>query len=238
MCWSESVSYGTFVAGSLLNTLAFLYFRRMASPAWLFLAYWQFCLLMQLPEAAVWRALRDGESEVAPSRVAMILNVAQPVLLAGLVAAQDRRRGLLAGFGVAVYVASLLGDVTDLWIESIAPQDGCHHLDLKYWGDGRAAAYFVSSVGAFAAFPSRFWGVVNGLIFLGTFGAVSILYSCGQGSLWCWLIFIAGPLLVVADLLKRPCRLRTERATERTSALSMIRADASPPIVVIRLAQK
>jgi hypothetical protein len=44
-----------------------------------------------------------------------------------------------------------------------------------------------------------YWAFVNASIFTITLALAMIVYPCGMGSVWCWFIFVTGPILVVAD---------------------------------------
>ena len=118
--------------------------------------------------------------------------------------------------GVVVYIAGIAGDLDDMWGHTIEPEAGCHHLDLRYWNGTRSALYFVCSLCTFAALPSLYWAIVNGAFFLITFALVAAIYPCGQGSLWCWIIFVSGPVLCLAGFLERRACLIVKRADRRT----------------------
>jgi len=205
MCWSETTSYVSFALGSVFNMIAFAYLRRVRPRVAPIVVYWEFCLLMQLPEGAAWRAVNTGSDVTAASLAALWLNVLQPVVLVIVVTAfmGGRAWGTTA---VIVYIAGMAGEMHHMWSETIEPAGGCSHLDLRYWNGTRSAIYFVSSLCVFAAIPSAYWAIVNGGFFLITFALMAAIYSCGQGSLWCWLIFIAGPVLCVAALLEQVIR--------------------------------
>lgn len=233
MCWSETTSYVSFVVGSVLNALTFAYLRRVRPAVAPIALYWEFCLLMQLPEGAAWRAVSTGGDLRPASLAAMWLNVLQPVVLATLVTTAMRGR-LWGVSAVVVYAAGIVAEMQHMWPETIEPADGCHHLDLAYWNGTRSTLYFVSSLCAFAAIPSAYWALVNGGFFLITFALMAVLYPCGQGSLWCWIIFIAGPVLCAAALVERSmirCFI-VESSTQAARRSSSARATATGTAVV------
>ena len=58
----------SFAIGTLLNVGSFLYLRRMRPHTALIVSYWQFCLLMQLPEGP--RGERTKRRAICTDRVA------------------------------------------------------------------------------------------------------------------------------------------------------------------------
>jgi hypothetical protein len=82
MCWSERASYVSFTVGTLTNAVVCSRLwrdgRHDAIPP---LLWWQFCLLMQIPEALEWRDIRQQREERALLKdIAFWLNVLQPVV--------------------------------------------------------------------------------------------------------------------------------------------------------------
>lgn len=203
MCWNAPVSFATLGVGTLLNVLSYVDLRR--SDARHQLWYWQFCLLMQLPEGAAWVAHERGESLAAPSRAAMLLNVAQPLALLGSVVLSRRHLPSVAATACFMYLVLLVSDAGGLWAaaESIAPKPGCAHLNLGYWDGRRTPQYIVANLLGFAAIPSRLWALVNAGIFMVALCVSVALYECGGGSVWCWAIFPAGLLLAAAHRIDR-----------------------------------
>ena len=200
------MSYATFALGTLFNLGSFAYLARVRSLTAPLIAYWQFTLLMQLPEGATWTQLRETSPDVsAASRAAMLLNVLQPVALYLVVRIAYRRTLPAAGVATLMYALLIVADAPHIWREaaSIAPDPGCPHLDLRYWDGARTALYLVASLFSFAAIPSLVWSAVNGLIFLATLLIAVGAYPCGGGSMWCWMIFVAGLVLSAVDAAAR-----------------------------------
>ena len=199
MCWSQSTSFLTFGIGSILNFLAYISLQQ-SNKAAIIIAYWQYCLLMQIPEGVVWNLYDNGYSDVTiPSRIAMLLNVTQPIVLLAI-AYSTNSQIKFAHVACFMYVMGLLGDSIQLWqiSASILPQEDCHHLDLNYWNGTRSILYFFSSFFAFAEMKPTHIAFVHFSIFILTFIISNVLYTCGGGSLWCWSIFVAGPIVVLA----------------------------------------
>lgn len=200
MCWSETTSIVTFVLGSVLNIFAYMYLTYKNSPSKIFVFYWQFTLLMQLPEAIVWNHINSGTDISGPSRIAMILNIFQPIALL-LCVTTGFDNSLSAVF---MYSLLIVSDFQELWIEGsdISPKKGCRHLNLGYWNLSRTLLYVFSSMICFMSFGNRFWGWLNMLIFLTTLIVSVLIYNCGGGSMWCWMISFSGLILITAEYFK------------------------------------
>jgi hypothetical protein len=108
----------------------------------------------------------------------------------------------------------LVVDLPEYWerTESIAPSDGCEHLNLGYWNPSRGVLYVFAALFVISELPSLYWATINSAIFLLSLLFAAIFYNCGLGSMWCWLIWTAGPLLVLADVAKA----LVERAARRS----------------------
>ena len=224
MCWNEPVSYVTFALGTLFNIGSYIYLRKTGSIVAPLAFYWQFALLMQLPEGAAWTILDRGDGNIAAaSNTAMVLNVLQPVALLATVWIGYRRLPVPAAVATLMYVILILADISTIWSESdsIAPDPGCSHLDLRWWNGSRTALYVFASLFGFCAIPSLVRAAVNILIYLITLLIAGVAYPCGGGSMWCWMIFLAGIILAAVEsatqlALGRKRARRVLRATRVT----------------------
>lgn len=204
MCWNAPVSFVTLGAGTLLNILSYVALVRRGSMVAPLVWAWQYALLMQLPEGIAWLRMDQGPIEVE-SRIALFLNVTQPLsLLVAIATLKVRFR--YAHVALFMYFLLLLTEISEVWDRSatIAPSDGCEHINLAYWNTSRGFLYVFASLFVISELPSVYWAVVNSLIFLTSLAFAAAFYQCGMGSMWCWLIWTAGPLLVVAELVKAP----------------------------------
>ena len=210
MCWSETTSIVTFSLGSILNGLAYTFLKYRNSPSTVFIFYWQYALLMQIPEAITWNYINNGISISGPGRIAMILNVFQPLILL-LCVFNGFDRAFTAVF---MYILLICSDFRDLWIQSsdISPKNDCFHLNLGYWNLSRTLLYVFSSMICFYDFKNKFWGWLNMLIFLVTLIYSVVVYECGGGSMWCWMISFSGLILITAEYFKLyDCSIRNQK---------------------------
>ena len=204
MCWSAPVSFITLALGTLGNVSAYIFVRRTDPRGAMILAYWQFGLQMQLLEGLAWTSLDRGSDSVLAARSAMLFNVLQPVALAIVVWATGSQ-ARLALLAMLFYIVVMAVEFEEVWAlsASIAPVPGCAHLDLQWWDGGRSALYVTASVVCFLDLVDAFWRYLHLTFFLATFTLSVALYSCGGGSMWCWMIASSGPVVAVAHATRR-----------------------------------
>ena len=78
MCWNAPVSFATLGLGTLFNLISYYALRERKTPTSLLVWAWQYALLMQ---GVAWLQLEAGDDIHVASRVAMVLNVTQPLAL-------------------------------------------------------------------------------------------------------------------------------------------------------------
>jgi hypothetical protein len=204
MCWNAPVSFITFGVGTFLNIVSyFILKRRDASMVITFLFFWQYGLLMQIPEGIAW--VRIDESIEVESRVALFLNITQPLALF-LIMVYLKTPFRYGHVTIFLYFLVLGTQFDQLWeqSQSIAPVDDCSHLNLGYWNTSRGTLYVVTTLLILSELTSVYWIIVNGSIFMTSLILALALYSCGSGSMWCWMIFVAGPILVIMERIQTP----------------------------------
>lgn len=215
MCFSERVSIVSFVVGTLVNLgCAFAVLKlgqeEMAT-RFALIAMWQFALLMQLPEAVAWHSIERGRTAPASTETAAYwLNLLQPMAAAVILGAArlyntggDLTDPLLWGAMVlpvahtiwaAVQAPKALG-------RGIAPFQGCDHLALHWW-TGATEKMLPLYLAAFTVGILLLGGTTTLKItqlayFFATLVVSVTLYRCGSGSVWCWMVALAGLTVLV-----------------------------------------
>ena len=233
MCINEKVSWFTLAGGTLFNLgicILLWHTVREWPLAVTIVAWWQFGLLMQLPEAMVWRTVGDGAWE----KVAFGLNVTQPhaAVAGGMVVwwltrgtdstwgwgeALQRRffrrsqrvlamlgilRGVVPAVALMLYSALVAVELPGCGFGMMRPD--CPHLSLMWWEGCLAGApltmYLTVSVLSFTLLPLG-WGVVNLTVWGATLAVSEEVYECGRGSMWCWMVAFANVVVVVVALV-------------------------------------
>lgn len=161
MCFSERTSWLTLLLGSAAN--AYVLSRLdPSSPEAAVVLLWWFALLMQVPEALEWRAVREGRAQGrGNARLALVLNLLQPVVaVVGLLIAGERIGGkstsarifncFLEPSGHALPVVLLFAYCVcvaihwpEMWVNArIRPAEAavpsrvgvaCNHMQLRWW---------------------------------------------------------------------------------------------------------
>lgn len=153
----------------------------------------------------MWLQMETEEDITAMSRLAMFLNITQPLaLLLGIRFGTLYREFRYAYVALFLYFVVLATQFDEVWERSasIAPETDCPHLSLRYWDTSRGIVYVVSSLLVVSEARPIFWAVVNACLFSVTLLLAVVVYPCGVGSVWCWFVFVTGPLLVVCDRVR------------------------------------
>lgn len=210
-----------------MNLLSYYILVKRDSPIAIIVWAWQYALLMQIPEGIAWLQLNNAESDLTVvGRIAMILNVTQPIALFVATRASPLRKPLsYSHVALFMYLTLIAAEMGELWDRSttIAPLEGCPHLNLGYWNVPRGLLYVFASIFVMSEIRFAYWILINTSIFMVSLILSGTLYSCGVGSVWCWLIFMTGPILVSADLLKDNCiRVATGKFFEKPKEIATI----------------
>lgn len=197
MCWNATTSFATLALGTVANVVCAYILR--GTDTMVYILAWQYALLMQLPEGIAWIQLnRNAEADVRiASRLAMVLNVTQPVALYATV--RWNGRGMRYGHVVLLLYAVVLATHAEyIWdhSSSIAPEIGCAHLDLRYWSSQTGIVYVVAVLLLGSEIDVYAIRVVNISLVLVSLVIALAFYTCGVGSIWCWLTVVSGPVLV------------------------------------------
>lgn len=225
MCFNERTSWLTLLVGSAVNAYVLSRLGPSSPEATLVLLWW-FGLLMQVPEALEWRAVREGRAEgKGNARLALVLNLLQPVVAAGGLLLLGERLGGDAPASAWALPAALLFAYClrvavhwpEMWADArIRPgpapsRDGeaaCDHMQLRWWRGRRVllGLYIATFLASFAgALPSR-WAVAMGGYFVGTLLLSRGLYPCSTGSMWCWLVASSGLVIGATQAIAGPIR--------------------------------
>jgi hypothetical protein len=197
MCWSEQTSWLTLVMGTAINIAVTIDLIRRKSGALVvaIISFWQFGLLMQLPEALIWCS--KGQSEGA-IQLAFWLNVLQPVYAYAVLFGFLSGRGkIIVGAVVAAYTVYVLAR-RNRFKTNVFSSASCPHISLVWWRDRVATAlYFAASIAALFAIPDPLLRSTTLAIWAGSFALTQWIYPCSYGSLWCGSIVIASTITYV-----------------------------------------
>jgi hypothetical protein len=165
------------------------------------LLWWQFGLLMQIPEIMEWRNIRLNKKETLDTSIlAFWLNVLQPVVAYIAVTATVGNHDIYSIIGLTMYALTFMNEKLG---KSIRPRDDCPHLILDWWPAYRAIAYHLVTLLILSRLPSA---IIHTFVFEATFlFATLTVKPCAVASVWCWSTFVAAicvSLSVQIQLLK------------------------------------
>jgi hypothetical protein len=196
MCISERVSWIALVSGLILIMASIFYIK---DKKYLPLALtWCFILLMQLADGLVWH-YGCNDIGLKASRLALVFNVMQPVVLYLMYIALYPREGsltyremiatLLAALWIGYIIYNIKGDYGCINTET------CSNLVYKWWENDLSGYVYTFSIIILALLlikPLKFAIAVSIYILIAL--ALSIeYYKCGQASMWC-LFVVSAPL--------------------------------------------
>lgn len=210
MCWSETMSWSTFIIGTILNIAVVIW---LPFPVIIALAFfWQWVLLVQLFEALAWRNKKSGKKSSIPANGLLLITMSQPILL-GMVllilSSYNAKQGVDDGISFeAKAIAIIILFLYTLWALyvlnnsknylEIDTSEKCGHLIYSWWNDfsWKAFPYFITAFLALALLLKPGALAVFVLLFLiFTLVVSAVFYPCSVGSLWCWFSAIS-PLVV------------------------------------------
>ena len=199
MCFDERTSWLTLVIGTIVNLISLKVSNKNITK--LLILYWQFTLLMQLPEALLWRS--NGKSKFA-NRLALFLNILQPVVLFLLLYNYGSKMNKkLAILLITVWVIYLFLYV-NLKRKATLDKD-C--IQLSWWKyDLSGFLYIIISVLLLFLLlnKKKNYMILTLILFLGTLLIDMIIYNkncLSYGSRWCWLISSCGFITIIFEKL-------------------------------------
>jgi hypothetical protein len=210
MCWSETVSWSTFIIGTIINIGVVIW---LPVPVIIALAFfWQWVLFVQFFEALAWRNKKSGKKNKVATNGVLLITMSQPILLGFILLILS---SYLSGQGIndgitfeakAVVIIALFLYI--LWAfyslnnskkyNHLDTSDKCEHLVYTWWEDftWKAFPYLITAFLVLALLlrpASLAVFVILFLIF--TLVLTSIIYPGNMGSMWCWFSAIS-PLVV------------------------------------------
>jgi len=246
MCINEPVSWITLALGTLFSILFSLFLWKTVKEwrvAILMVWAWQYGLLMQLPEAMVWRTQGSAGWQV----LAYVLNATQPHATLFFSAAAMRvtrdtydvitklsRRATDSGLIKVVTVLRVLLPMSALTLYTVylgfhTPKcdfamlvPACENLVLSWWegclGVEGGCLFLGAILVTFLCMLPMGWALGLSMYFMITHLISFTYYKCSWGSMWCWLVVFANFFIVamalVFDRFDYPCRSTAAPSTD------------------------
>jgi hypothetical protein len=196
MCWNANASLISFIVGTLINISVMLYFKNtIVAPICII---WQWVLMMQISEYFIWKGqdkIKEKGSLTLGSRSSLIFNVTQPlvVFLCFILNSKVKMSfKITASIVILFYVSFMLINLNiQKEYKSLKPSPNCKHMSLQWWNDIKNSGiiYLITLITIILLLLRPFSlciFIVSYLII--TLIISSIFYSCGNASMWCWLV--------------------------------------------------
>ena len=195
MCWNAKASLTSFIIGTLINISVMLYFKNTIVA--LICIIWQWVLMMQISEYFIWKGQDDKDHNLASlgTRLSLIFNITQPlvVFLCFILNSKVKMSfKITASMVILFYVSFMLINLNkQKEYKSLKPSTNCKHMSLQWWNDIKNSGiiYCITLITIIFLLLRPF----NLSIFMCSYLIItlvisSMFYSCGQASMWCWLV--------------------------------------------------
>jgi hypothetical protein len=203
MCWNAETSIITFIVGTILNIYTYNNYHNNIK---IVCIIWQWILCMQLSEFFIWTALSNNNKlqNKIGTKMALFLNILQPVFVFIVCMCFSCNKissikKILASIVILFYMSYMLLKFNEVpEYTKLNPSSGCSNLDLKWWhdmpGSGLIYCFTLFTIILLLFSPFKLAAVTVLYIFIALIISKKF-YSCGQPSIWCWLV-VPMPLII------------------------------------------
>jgi hypothetical protein len=199
MCFSERISWTTFILGTLLNIWVITNYSNKVLLA--LTLTWQWVLLVQFFEALIWRNQPDKQNanksicDFATKGVQLSV-VTQPIIMFITLCVLSPVNARLKCISALFTMAYLWWLVSEITIESdCLTLSKCDHLEYAWWLNmsGGAIPYVLAFIPIIFLMVRPMRIALLQFIYIYGTGFISyLLYKpCAIGSTWCWLAALA-----------------------------------------------
>lgn len=204
MCFNEYVSFGTFIAGTIINIMLYLVFKRKDILA--ISLIWEWVLLMQFFEGIIWMGIKSNNEimNTIGTYGAYIANILQPVvfyLCIVIFTKQSPFFHIISILIICAYISYIIYKYfKDLHkkLKNTNNGDNCPHLIYEWWKDNVSAYVYIISllIIVFITLPHKVFKFQFVIISLTLLLSQITQLKCGSASTWCFLAASA-PLLTL-----------------------------------------
>lgn len=196
MCWNAPASLASFIVGTIINILVLLYFK---SPIITTICIiWQWFLMMQMSEYFLWKGQDKGQNNLQltlGTKAALVLNITQPLvvfLCLMMISKVKMSFKIVASIVILFYVSFMLLNLNrQKEYNALSPTQKCEHMSLQWWNDIKNSkhVYVVVLLTIFLLLLRPY----NLCLFIMSYLIITLIisyifYSCGEASMWCWLV--------------------------------------------------
>ena len=192
MCWNESISWTTFVLGSILNGVC-AYFTKDSNILYLYVLF-QVVITVQLGEALIWKGASTAQLGTWIAFLSVWLQPFVAVLILHQWQASTYVQFLFFAM-LVVYVVFSLSTLASVGSNTYHPElcllDGKTHINFDAWkrSFGMSFLYLMIVLGFLGVTLSKY-PLVSGYVLV-TYMLSMLLYGRLFSSMWCWFAVIS-----------------------------------------------
>lgn len=194
MCYNKEVSLISFILGTLINLFVLLYYKNNVKIRTICII-WQWVLMMQLSEYLIWKDQNCGNLNKVGTKLAMFFNLTQPIIVfigLMLISYQSYTMKYIASLIILIYIVYMINNIkNNKEYICTKPSTKCTHLNLKWWNDFKKGGliYCIALLGVILLLlrPLKLSLFVFFYILITLIISI-IFYSCGQASMWCFMV--------------------------------------------------
>jgi hypothetical protein len=201
MCFDFKTSVTTFTIGTIFNIIGIMLYKKFEYLP--FAIFWQWVLLMQVFEAIAWKTQNCNKTNKEVAKLAFVVNVTQPIILYMsfiLISKVSINFKLISTMVISLYIIQTIYQSTNIEFKCLQPKKDCKHLDY-YWLHNKLhnKVYLITALCMFL-FLCRplVLSMVNLVYLIITIIISSIIYTCGDASIWCWFSACAPLINIIA----------------------------------------
>ena len=195
MCWNANASLTSFILGTFINISVMLYFKNTIVAV--ICIVWQWILMMQISEYFIWKGQDNKQHKSASlgTRASLIFNITQPLVVFLCFILTNKVKmsfKIIASIVILFYVSFMIINLNrQKEYKSLKPSSNCKHMSLQWWSDIKYGGiiYCITLITILLLLLRP----LSISIFMASYLIItllisSIFYSCGQASMWCWLV--------------------------------------------------
>lgn len=195
MCWNAKASLTSFILGTLINISVMLYFKNTIIAV--ICIVWQWVLMMQISEYFIWKGQdhKEDKSATLGTKASLIFNITQPLVVFLCLILNSKVKmsfKITASIVILFYVSFILINLNkQKEYKSLKPSLNCKHMSLQWWSDIKDSGiiYCMTLITIILLLLRPFSiSIFMSFYLMITLVISSIFYSCGQASMWCWLV--------------------------------------------------
>jgi hypothetical protein len=195
MCYSKIASLISFILGTIFNIFVYIKYKDNPKIKSIIIA-WQWVIMMQLSEYFIWTDQNCGKINKFGTNLALIFNLTQPIIVYLVLMifsnnVNNINKTISSALILIYIIYILLALNNNNKYVCVKPSSHCSHLNLNWWNNfkygGLVYTFVLLAIIFLMLQPKELSIFVISYISLTLFISI-IFYSCGQPSMWCFMV--------------------------------------------------